>query len=276
MQVRATQAEMCRTIQSSRSRSTLWASAPLSIFVAHSSLKRRSRSVSTPIESTADSVLMEAIAGGDDAALAMIYDRYSAILYGMLIRILRDKHAAEEVLQDLFLQIWRKPHQFDPRRGCFRAWLLVIGRNRAISRLRTEPNRESLEERSDDYADAFVSLQNLEDEISSLEIANRLRAALLNLPPEQRRALELAYFDGLSQSEIAAKTESPVGTVKSRIRLGIAVIEADSGGRQWPQSSAVMFSTSLFRIGPREHVDSCARSVSAHGPTHNSLQHRRH
>ena len=101
---------------------------------------------------------------GDEAALSTLYDRYSAMLFGMLMRILRDQQAAEEVLQDLFLQLWRNAGQFDASRGSLPAWLMVIGRNRAISRLRGRSNREVLEEEEGDYANTFVSGQNIEDE----------------------------------------------------------------------------------------------------------------
>lgn len=168
-----------------------------------------------------DSMLIERMKTGDESALSAIYDRYSAMLFGMLTRILDDRQAAEEVLQDMFLQLWRNPGQFDASRGSLPAWLGVIGRNRAISRLRGSRDRELLEEQEGDFANTFVSAQNIEDEAARAELAESLTAALGKLPAEQRQALELAYFQGMTQSEIAAKTGAPLGTVKTRVRTAM-------------------------------------------------------
>lgn len=158
---------------------------------------------------------------GDESALSTIYDRYSAVLFSMLIRILGDRGAAEEVLQDMFLQLWRNAGQFDSSRGSLPAWLMVIGRNRAISRLRGRRDRELLEEKDGDFTNIFASTQNIEDEAARADLARVLQAALTRLPAEQRQAVELAYFEGMTQSEIAAKTGSPLGTVKTRIRTAM-------------------------------------------------------
>lgn len=207
----------------------------MSVFIAYTSPQWRSGSAPEAIAPVADSVLVNAMAAGNEHALSILYDRYSATVYGMLLRILKDKQTAEEVLQDLFLHIWRKPHQFDASRGCLRTWLIVVGRNCAISRLRASPNREFLEENDGDYAATFVSMPNIEGEISSLDMARTLRNALKHLPPAQRRALELAYFDGMSQNEIAQRTGSPLGTIKSRIRAALQslkrTLEDDNGRR---------------------------------------------
>ncbi len=168
-----------------------------------------------------DSALIEKMMAGDESALSTLYDRYSAMLFGMLTRILQDRHAAEEVLQDLFMQLWRNAGQFDASRGSLPAWLLVIARNRAISRLRGARSRELLEENEGDYANTFASDQNVEDDASRAELARRVSAALGALPAEQRQALELAYFDGMTQSEIAARTGCPLGTVKTRVRTAM-------------------------------------------------------
>lgn len=177
--------------------------------------------MTAPMQPNPDSALIERMMSGEEAALSTIYDRYSAMLFGMLMRILRDKQAAEEVLQDLFWQLWRNAAQFDPNRGSLAAWLLIIGRNRAISRLRGPANREVLEGTDGLYADTFVSNQNIEEEASRTELRQQLTAALSKLPAEQRRAVELAYFEGLTQSEIASRTGSPLGTVKTRVRTAM-------------------------------------------------------
>ncbi len=177
--------------------------------------------MTAPMQPNLDSALIERMMSGDEAALSAIYDRYSPMLFGVLMRILRDRPAAEEVLQDLFVQLWRNAAQFDPGRGSLAAWLLIIGRNRAISRLRERTNREVLEETEGLYADTFVSDQNIEEEVSRTELRGRLVAALSKLPAEQRQAVELAYFEGLTQSEIASRTGSPLGTVKTRVRTAM-------------------------------------------------------
>ena len=171
-----------------------------------------------------DSALIERMRTGDEAAFSALYDRYSAMLFGMLTRILRDQQAAEEVLQDLFLQLWRNAGQFDAGRGSLPAWLMVIGRSRAISRLRGRRDREVLEEEEGDYANTFASGQNIEDETVRAELARNVSAALEQLPVEQRQAVELAYFEGMTQSEIANKTGIPLGTVKTRVRTAMQTL----------------------------------------------------
>jgi len=171
-----------------------------------------------------DSALIERMRTGDEAALSTLYDRYSAMLFGMLVRILRDQQAAEEVLQDLFLQLWRNAAQFDAARGSLPAWLMVIGRNRAISRLRGRRDREVLEENEGDYANTFASGQNIEDEAQRAQVARNISAAMQQLPVEQRQAVELAYFEGMTQSEIASQTGIPLGTVKTRVRTAMQTL----------------------------------------------------
>ena len=158
---------------------------------------------------------------GDEGALSLLYDRYTPMLFGTLVRILRDDQAAEEVLQDIFLQLWRNAGQFDAARGSLGGWLLVVARNRAISRLRGRPSREILEEKEGAYANTFVSSQDIEEEVGRNQLIRSLTAALASLPVEQKQALELAYFEGMTQSEIAAKTNSPLGTVKTRVRTAM-------------------------------------------------------
>lgn len=171
-----------------------------------------------------DSALIGRMMAGDEAALSALYDRYAAMLFGMLARILRDQQAAEEVLQDLFLQLWRNAAQFDATRGSLPAWLMVIGRNRAISRLRGRRDREVLEEEEGDFANTFASSQNIEDETVRAELARNISAALAQLPVEQRQAVELAYFEGMTQSEIASRTGIPLGTVKTRVRTAMQTL----------------------------------------------------
>lgn len=168
-----------------------------------------------------DLALIERMMAGDETALSALYDRYSGMLFSMLVRILRDTSAAEEILQDLFLQLWRNPARFDASRGSLPAWLLVIGRNRAISRLRSRERREISEDSEGFSMDAVASPGNIEDEASRTQLMERLRTAMASLPREQREAVELAYFEGMTQTEIAERTGSPLGTVKSRVRAAM-------------------------------------------------------
>ena len=163
---------------------------------------------------------------GDESALAALYDRYAGMLYAMLLRILKDTGAAEEVLQDLFLQLWRGAARFDASRGSLAGWLLVIGRNRALSRLRGKDRREFVLDDTEGFSlEALPSQENLENDAARSQLMQRLRAAMAGLPPEQREAVELAYFEGMTQTEIAARTGSPLGTVKSRVRAAMQTLK---------------------------------------------------
>jgi RNA polymerase sigma-70 factor, ECF subfamily len=177
--------------------------------------------MTAPTQRVPDSALIERIMAGEEGALSALYDRYAGMLFAMLVRILKDTSAAEEVLQDLFLQLWRGASRFDASRGSLPAWLLVIGRNRALSRLRRRDRREVLEDPEEFSLDSVPSAGDLEDEAWRRQLMERLKGALATLPPEQKEALELAYFEGMTQTEIAARTGSPLGTVKSRVRAAM-------------------------------------------------------
>ena len=166
-----------------------------------------------------DVELLKAIAARDEAALAQLYDRYRTILFGLLMRILNNREEAEDVLQEVFLQVWRKAADFDENRGRPFTWLVTLARSRGIDRLRTlaarervaeAGAREAVEEFSDAATDAFKSEQR-----------GLVNKALAQLPDEQKRPLMLAYFDGLTQSEIATRLGAPLGTVKTRMRTGM-------------------------------------------------------
>jgi RNA polymerase sigma-70 factor, ECF subfamily len=168
-----------------------------------------------------DSALVEQMTTGDEAALAALYDRYAGMLFSMLMRILRDHQAAEEVLQDSFMQLWRGAARFDAARGSLPAWLMVIARNRAISRLRRRGHQETPEDVEAFPMNAVPSPVDLEDEAQRALLVEKLKRAMAALSPEQREAVELAYFEGMTQTEIAARTRSPLGTVKSRVRAAM-------------------------------------------------------
>jgi RNA polymerase sigma-70 factor (ECF subfamily) len=168
----------------------------------------------------ADTALIERIVARDEKALAHLYDRYARMLMSVLNRILRDTQAAEEILQDIFFQLWRTASRFDASRGSLSGWLLVIARNRAISRLR-HANPAAGEELVENTAVLPISL---ESEISQQQLLGRVKSALEILPKEQRAAIELAYFEGLTHSEIARRTGDPLGTVKTRLRSAVETL----------------------------------------------------
>jgi RNA polymerase sigma-70 factor (ECF subfamily) len=181
--------------------------------------------MTAPAQQVPDSALVERIMAADEGALAALYDRYAGMLYAMLVRILKDTSAAEEVLQDLFLQLWRGAARFDASRGSLAGWLLVIGRNRALSRLRGRDRREIQDDPEGFSIESVPSPGNLENEAARAQLMERLRGAMAALPAEQRVAVELAYFEGMTQTEIAERTGSPLGTVKSRVRAAMQTLK---------------------------------------------------
>jgi RNA polymerase sigma-70 factor (ECF subfamily) len=163
--------------------------------------------------------MLRAVARGDETALASLYDRYASILLGLVLRILHSRGEAEDVLQEVFLQVWRRASDFDEGRGRPFTWLVTLARSRAIDRLRSldargraaiASRREPTEEVSDAGADTFRAEQG--------EI---VRDALSQLSDEQRTTLLLAYQEGLTQTEIAERLKQPLGTVKTRTRAGL-------------------------------------------------------
>jgi RNA polymerase sigma-70 factor (ECF subfamily) len=167
----------------------------------------------------ADAELIRRIAGGDEEALASLYDHYKSILFSLILRILHSRSEAEDILQDVFIQVWKKAADFDETRGRPFTWLVTLARSRAIDRLRqlnsrertaTEAGRDAPEDWTDAEKDAIKSEQSAV-----------IHGALAELPEDQRRTLLLAYFEGLTQTEIAAKLNAPLGTVKTRMRSGM-------------------------------------------------------
>jgi RNA polymerase sigma-70 factor (ECF subfamily) len=164
--------------------------------------------------------LLERVVRKDEEALSALYDRYSGLVYSEAKRILRDTGAAEEILQDLFYQIWRTAERFDEARGSLGGWLLVAARNRAISRLRRKTGKtEELKENG-------VGLRvDLESRTAQNLLLEKVRGVMQELPEGQREAVELAYFEGMSHTEIAEKTGQPLGTIKTRIRSAMETLK---------------------------------------------------
>lgn len=164
-----------------------------------------------------DSELMRRVASHDESALTALYDRHSSLLYSLARRIVQDESAAEEILQDVFLHIWRIAPRFDEARGQLRGWLLVITRNRALSYLRRRHHIELND--MDVYAISSAATQD--STAAQGELITRIRGALEELPEEVYALFEMAYFEGMTHSEIAKRTGQPLGTVKTRLRSGL-------------------------------------------------------
>jgi RNA polymerase sigma-70 factor (ECF subfamily) len=154
-----------------------------------------------------------------------LYDEYGTLAFTLAYRIVHDRGIAEDVVQEAFLSLWRNAHRYDPGRASMRTWLCRIVRNRAIDRLRGTAGRQR-GDRSLDELTALCSTTDVVSDVLRHEEARTITAALAALPPSQREAIELAYYGGYSQTEIAAMTVCPLGTVKSRTRLAIRALSA--------------------------------------------------
>jgi RNA polymerase sigma-70 factor, ECF subfamily len=163
-----------------------------------------------------DEQIIAAIAARDEDSVAFLYNRYKTILFSVILRILNNREEAEDVLQEVFLQVWQKAKDFDESRGRGFTWLVTLARSRAIDRLRAIVSRqktadESLNEKPD-------AIESFEEEAIIKEQRAKIALVLKELPDEQRKVLLLAYFEGLSQTEIAEKLDAPLGTIKTRMR----------------------------------------------------------
>ena len=172
------------------------------------------------MEGRDDRELLQAIARQDADALVALFDRYNRLAFGLAYRILGDAFVAEEVVQDAFMSVWRNAASYDFARGNVRSWLLTIVRNRAIDQLRGRFGRSQNDVDLDTVAPLLAAPDEWDDLLSEIQ-ASAVRAALRALPEEQRIAIELAYFEGLTHVEIAERLGIPLGTVKSRLRLGL-------------------------------------------------------
>lgn len=191
------------------------------------------------VDRLADADLVAAVAEREPDALEEAYRRHSAPVFGVARRLLLEPALAEEVLQEVFLRLWRQPDRFDPLRGSLRAYLLIEANARAIEVVRRESARRGREERSAQRE--VESGQDLEREVSELALGEHLREALESLPEEEREAIELAYFGGYTYRQVAAVLDQPEGTVKSRIRSGLMrlrdrLLALDIGGGSWLDS----------------------------------------
>ena len=168
--------------------------------------------------------LVARIRAGDQQAMSELYDRYAKVVYAVALRVLQDAAGAEDVLQDVFLQLWRNPDAFDASRGSLAAWLSVISRHRSIDRLRKRRPETDIEDC------VIASGPDLRDETERTLVIEKVRGVLDQMNPDQRKVLELAFFQGLTHTEIAEKTGEPLGTIKTRIRSGLQQLRAKFAG----------------------------------------------
>ena len=176
----------------------------------------------SPFADHSDQELVGAISSrrsDSEAALEETYRRHGDAVFGLALRVLHDRVLAEDVTQDVFLSLWRKPERFDPNRGKLRTFLLTMAHSRAVDRVRSEQSRRNREER--EHLKVVRSTPSIEDEVIDMHMAEHVRRALDTLSIDERRPIGLAYFGGQSYRQVAATLQQPEGTVKSRIRSGM-------------------------------------------------------
>ncbi len=171
-----------------------------------------------------DEALFAQIAAGDTQAFSMLYDRYSSQLFGLALKIMQNQSLAEDVIQDVFMTIWKKAGSYKKRKGKPLGWMMILCRNRCIDLLRKQQKQNKKTSGGTEKIDALAADSDLPDPLeqaSVAELSYEITKAMGQLPPEQRQLIDMAYFQGFSQSEISRTLKVPLGTVKTRIRLGM-------------------------------------------------------
>ena len=175
-----------------------------------------------------DAELVARLQRRDPQALAELYDRYGRLVYSLILRVVRDAGIAEDLVQETFLRVWNRVQGFDAEKGAIGPWLLAVARNRAIDYLRSASGRErnALEFEETDHPALYT---DMEHDILTSDSARAVKAAMAKLSPQQRQVIELAYFEGLSQTEMAEKLKQPLGTVKTWVRAALKNLRDDLG-----------------------------------------------
>src|SRR4051812_13283751 len=193
-------------------------------------LLRRSSEPSTRLRDLADEDLMDLVRRTDPRAFEVVYERHSRAAFSLAYRMVGTRNAAEDVVQEAFLSLWRSGARYDRARGSVRTWVLGIVHNRAIDALRRSTVHDRRRASDEGIEERFEARERTEVEAARNDEAREVHAALRTLPDEQCRVIELAYFGGFSQSEIATMLETPIGTVKGRMRLGLDKMRGQLGG----------------------------------------------
>jgi len=190
--------------------------------------------VNQPETQDRDVALLRQIAAGDRTAFAEFYDRHSTLMFSVAMKILNDNSEAQDVLQETFLQIWEKAGKFDPKLGKASSWVAIMTRNKAVDKIRASQRRSRLaDEAATAHAIAAEVADTVNENLHGHEEAKIIQAAIVGLPEEQRHAIELAYFSGLTQDEISKKLNTPLGTIKARIRRGLLKLRDQLEGRHY-------------------------------------------
>jgi RNA polymerase sigma-70 factor (ECF subfamily) len=174
-----------------------------------------------------DADLARRLKSRDAHAMADLYDRYGRVAYSLIYRVVRNAAAAEDLVQETFLRVWNRVHSFDPQRGALGPWILTVARNRAIDYLRSVDGRLSWGAVELDKVENPALFSEIEDSAVAIDRSRRLKSAFQKLTPQQRMVIELAYYEGLSQSEMADRMKQPLGTVKTWVRSALKVLRDD-------------------------------------------------
>ncbi len=184
-----------------------------------------------PEDSSADAEIIRRLQAGDRGAIEDLYDRFRRPAFALARRVLADDTLAEDVLQDVFLTVWKDPHAFDRSRGSFASWLLAMVHHKAVDAVRREESHRRRQTRAEDDLRLTepIAQRDVEDEAWTRVVSDRVRTALQALPAPQREALTLAYYGGYTQREVAALTDTPLGTVKTRMLAGMRRLKGNLG-----------------------------------------------
>jgi RNA polymerase sigma-70 factor, ECF subfamily len=182
----------------------------------------RGATTATELATISDEELLALVLRRQEAALGAIYDRYIRLVYAVALRITGDRETAEEVVQDVFQNVWQAASSFQPGAGSFSAWLLGITRHRAIDATRSKRERGRAREQPLDEVRSSGDESSLDREVGQRLLRDTVQTALGTLPPNQRQTIELAYYGGLTRAEIAERLNEPLGTIKTRMRLGLS------------------------------------------------------
>jgi RNA polymerase sigma-70 factor, ECF subfamily len=183
--------------------------------------KRSAEAASATLRRLADEELMQLVRENDSAAFAVVYERHATAAFSLAFRMCGKRGLAEDVVQEAFFSLWRSGARYDSMRGSVRTWVLGIVHNRAIDALRRGVAHDRGRVSDEGIEEYLEAAEHTEQEVGRRDEAREIRAALVGLPPEQSRVIELAYYGGFTHTEIAAMLETPVGTIKGRMRLGL-------------------------------------------------------